>query len=328
MGSQSVPSVSVVIPTRNRLALLKEAVASVQHQTNHDWELIIVDDASDDGTGKWLRTIDDRRLRVLTFETARERSAARNAGATEAAAPFLFFLDDDDLFMPTTLEDSLRAANRCPEAVAVAGGWEYFGRWSGRPGWPRRDWAGWVFRDCSYAMPLGGPGVLFRAAAFWKTGGFPTDLHQAEDAILAIRISGQGPFSIVGKRLYRVRTRASHGWEEHEFARADARIAAEITQWCPPHLRQELKGLVTGAQSWRRGQKHLRLGERLDAMRCFATAAIGDPAVLRAPLLRTCIFPGVIRGLLPPRLRSAARAGKGLLHRASGSRVPRHQTCR
>src|SRR5947208_15659485 len=91
------PLVSAVIPTRNRLGFLQEAVESARRQTYANWELIVVDDASEDGTWVWLCSLNDLRIRTFRLEHRSERSIARNQGLSKARGEFALFLDDDDL---------------------------------------------------------------------------------------------------------------------------------------------------------------------------------------------------------------------------------------
>src|SRR5262249_30349307 len=90
------PRVRVVVPTFNRLALLRVAVASVQAQTEADLEIIVVDDRSTDGTPEWLEQLarQDRRVTVVRNERSLGGAGARNAGIERAQAPWIAFLDD------------------------------------------------------------------------------------------------------------------------------------------------------------------------------------------------------------------------------------------
>jgi glycosyltransferase involved in cell wall biosynthesis len=106
MDPARTPDVSVVIPTRDRLAYLKEAVASVRAQTFGRWELLIVDDASEDETPDWLGSLEDPHIRVIRLDQHVHRAAARNRGLDLAAGEYVIFLDDDDRFRPRTLERS------------------------------------------------------------------------------------------------------------------------------------------------------------------------------------------------------------------------------
>jgi glycosyltransferase involved in cell wall biosynthesis len=97
------PLVSIIVPTYNRAALLAEALASVRAQTFGDWECIVVDDGSTDGTAALLATLDERRFRIVRSEHSGNPAHARNAGLADARGRYLAFLDDDDLWKPGKL---------------------------------------------------------------------------------------------------------------------------------------------------------------------------------------------------------------------------------
>lgn len=97
------PRFSVVMPAYNRRKLIRDAVRSVLDQTFTDFELIVVDDGSTDGTVDVLSDISDKRLTVLTQHNAGP-GAARNKGIGVAQGTYVAFLDSDDLYMPWTLE--------------------------------------------------------------------------------------------------------------------------------------------------------------------------------------------------------------------------------
>ena len=102
--------VSVVTPTRNRLSMLQQAVDSVLRQTFDAWELVVVDDASDDGTWEWLSSLSNPRIRSFRLEERGEQSRARNTGVKASTAPIVVSLDDDDLLTPTALGATCRGA--------------------------------------------------------------------------------------------------------------------------------------------------------------------------------------------------------------------------
>ncbi len=94
--------VSVVLPTRDRPALLREAIASVQAQTHAHWELIVVDDGSADDTAATLAAIDDDRIRCLRTEGI-GAAMARNAALEVVRGEAIAYLDDDNLMLPSWL---------------------------------------------------------------------------------------------------------------------------------------------------------------------------------------------------------------------------------
>ena len=103
--SQRPPTalVSVIMPTHNRLGVLENAIASVQAQHHADWELIVVDDASDDGTAEYVRGLDDERINLVSLPENRGVAGARNAGLEAARGELIAYLDSDNTWHPDYL---------------------------------------------------------------------------------------------------------------------------------------------------------------------------------------------------------------------------------
>jgi glycosyltransferase involved in cell wall biosynthesis len=117
----SAPTVSVVIPTRNRRQMLARTLRTVLVQRDTDLEVLVVDEGSTDGTVDLLRELGDPRVRVLRNEAPQGVAAARNRGLLEAAGTWVALLDDDDLWSPDKLRGQLDAADRAGAAWAYAG---------------------------------------------------------------------------------------------------------------------------------------------------------------------------------------------------------------
>ena len=103
----SAPPVSVVVPAFNRAGSIRAALESVLRQTWADFELIVVDDGSTDGTPEAARALDDPRLRVIVTPRNMGASAARNLGIAEARGPWIAFQDSDDEWLPSKLEKQM-----------------------------------------------------------------------------------------------------------------------------------------------------------------------------------------------------------------------------
>ncbi len=103
------PPVSVVLPTYQRASTLARAIRSVLEQTYRDFELIVVDDGSTDGTAEILARLEDPRVRCIRLDANRGASAARNAGIRAARGRLLAFQDSDDEWLPSKLERHLAA---------------------------------------------------------------------------------------------------------------------------------------------------------------------------------------------------------------------------
>ena len=105
------PLVTVVIPTRNRWELLsKHGLASALGQEDVQLEVIVVDDASTDGTAERLLALADERLLVVRHVEQLGQARARNRGLAEARGAWVAFLDDDDVWSPRKLRSQLEAA--------------------------------------------------------------------------------------------------------------------------------------------------------------------------------------------------------------------------
>jgi glycosyltransferase involved in cell wall biosynthesis len=91
--------VSIVLPTRNRRELLLHAIASVRAQSHTNWELVVVDDGSTDGSAEAVAALGDQRIRVVRGE-GEGAAAARNRGLAVATGDWVTFLDDDNTMAP------------------------------------------------------------------------------------------------------------------------------------------------------------------------------------------------------------------------------------
>lgn len=116
----TTPLVSVVLPTRDRCALLPRAIASVNCQTYPHWELLIVDDGSVDDTPTWLAGIGDKRLRTFRADGAGV-CAARNIALAHARGELIAYLDDDNIMHPAWLKAVVWAFEQRPEAEVLYG---------------------------------------------------------------------------------------------------------------------------------------------------------------------------------------------------------------
>lgn len=122
----ATPTVSIIMPCFNAEHHLPASIGSVIAQTVSDWELIAVDDGSQDGTLAWLRLNKERRLEVLSQEN-RGVSAARNAGLAIARGKFVAFLDSDDTWSPDFLARMLEAFAADPGIGLAYCGWQNVG---------------------------------------------------------------------------------------------------------------------------------------------------------------------------------------------------------
>ncbi|MDL2274849.1 glycosyltransferase [Desulfosarcina sp. OttesenSCG-928-G10] len=195
------PLVSVIIPTHNRLAFLKDAVVSVQTQSFRSMELIIVDDGSADGTADWLNTGGSTAATVI-FQPNQGVSAARNAGIRASTGELIAFLDSDDTWLPEKLALQVRFFQTHPAAQICQTG-EIWIRNGVRvnPGKRHRKESGMIF-ERSLALCLVSPSaVMMRRSLLDEVGLFDESLPACEDYDLWLRILWKYPVDLLDPPL-------------------------------------------------------------------------------------------------------------------------------
>jgi hypothetical protein len=131
-------SISIIVPLYNKAPYVGRALASILAQSHPDFEVIVVDDGSTDGSGDIVRQIDDPRVRLIT-QANRGPGAARNRGIAEASGRLITSLDADDEWKPTFLEHHLAVLARHPDAAMSCCGYvEYPAGRSREDMWRRR----------------------------------------------------------------------------------------------------------------------------------------------------------------------------------------------
>ncbi|HEV2169794.1 MAG TPA: glycosyltransferase family A protein [Candidatus Binatus sp.] len=182
------PDISVIIPTYNRRAMVREAIGSVLAQSFQDFELIVIDDGSGDATDQEISQLTDDRIRYKSVEHGGP-AAARNRGVELARAPMIAFLDSDDLWAQDKLERQI-ALMRANPACAISQTGEKWIR-NGRrvnPGTRHRKRAGDIFVDSLRTCLISMSATIMRTELFRALGGFDEIMLAAEDYDLWLRI--------------------------------------------------------------------------------------------------------------------------------------------
>ena len=110
-----MPQVSIIIPAYNAERTILETINSVLQQTMTDFELIVIDDGSQDQTIELIQGLSDKRIRLLAYENG-GLATARNRGIMNAQGAYLSFLDCDDLWTVNKLEKQLLSFKESPQA--------------------------------------------------------------------------------------------------------------------------------------------------------------------------------------------------------------------
>jgi glycosyltransferase involved in cell wall biosynthesis len=125
-GNSTSPTISIILPTYNRAALIGETIASVRLQTYTNWELIIVDDGSVDNTEEVVAAIGDHRIRFYKAGRIGIGGTVKNIGLEKATGELIAFIDSDDLWAPAKLEKQVKALQQYPEAgFSLTGGYNF-----------------------------------------------------------------------------------------------------------------------------------------------------------------------------------------------------------
>ena len=194
-----MPSVSVIIPTHNRRDRVREAIASVAAQTCRDFELIVVDDGSDDGTGTLVDEFSPvcPRLRYV-YQANQGVSAARNTGVALSSGPYLAFLDSDDVWQPSKLARQLAFFEAHPRA-SICQTEEIWLRCGVRvnPHAKHRKTGGDIFARSLERCLVSPSAVMLRRALFDRVGGFDPQLPACEDYDLWLRIGATEPIHLL-----------------------------------------------------------------------------------------------------------------------------------
>ena len=191
---------SVIIPTFNRLPFLKEAIESVLNQTYQDFELILVDDGSTDGTKEFAAGLSDD-LKYIYQENAGP-SAARNRGIRESHGEYVTFLDSDDLWLEKKLQVEIDFLKANPKAMVCYTD-EIWIRRGVRvnPKNKHRKYSGWIFEQCLPLCIVSPSSVLMRREFFESVGCFDETLPACEDYDLWLRASLKFSFHFIPQKL-------------------------------------------------------------------------------------------------------------------------------
>lgn len=196
----TTPKVSVIIPTCNRLELLPTAIRSVLSQTFRDFELLVVDDASDVSVETVVDAFRDERLRLIRHETRRGGAAARNTGIRNSRGEYIAFLDDDDEWYPEKLARQIEVMLKAGlEVAAVYTGYIVIDRLSGTArGQKVPSHRGNLHDKLMEGNPIGGTSsILIKKSCLERIGLFDESLPSFQDRDLWIRISREFQFDYV-----------------------------------------------------------------------------------------------------------------------------------
>lgn len=220
----SEPRVSVLMPVYNAGPFLRPAMESVLNQQFTDLELVVVDDASTDGSSEVIRSYSDDRIRVISNPTNLGILASRRAGLAHTRGHYVAILDADDVAMPDRLSEQVAYLDNHPEVVLVGSGYEVIDEDGNvlRRGRVLEDpyairWA-LLFGNCIVHST-----VTFHRQAALEAGGYKSGLPGCanEDYNLYTRLIGQGLIAQIDAPLAQWRQHSCGTWQSMAPTRRD-----------------------------------------------------------------------------------------------------------
>jgi hypothetical protein len=254
-----------------------------------DWELVVVDDASEDTTWRWVTELSarDRRVHIGRLARKSERSAARNRGLAEARGEFVLFLDDDDRLFPDALQALASALGRHREAYAAVGARVAFDDHGCRRRirHPRRTVRRAIWRELlAWWIPVPGQ-CLFRRAAIVAVGGWNERLVALEDQELWLRLSMSGPVVISPQSVLEYRVHDQQ-WRPRDLVEVEGSLRAEWISSLTDSLRDRAAVVMEARRLMQVAREHLRDGRTLTALCVSVKAMWTAPFLVSSPLTR------------------------------------------
>jgi glycosyltransferase involved in cell wall biosynthesis len=200
------PLVSVIIPTYNSADYIEEALESVFEQTFQDFEIIVIDDGSTDGTGEILKKYGER-VKYL-FQENGGPASARNRGIRIARGEYIAFLDADDLWVSTKLEKQVSLFHQRKHLGMVTTGacsFDEKGVFGYSTDKRKTLMVGDIARNIFLRSNIGTPTVMVRKEVFDSIGFFEENIRQAEDDNMWIRITAHYDVELIDEALIKIR---------------------------------------------------------------------------------------------------------------------------
>ena len=272
----------MIIPTHNRAEILQRAVKSVLAQTFTDLELLIVDDCSFDETPEVVAGFVDPRVRYFRHSLNGGTAKTRNTGIANARGKYIAFLDDDDEFLPTKIEQQVQVLDASSSEVGMVYVWiKHVGPDGGQLGTMCHTSEGYVF-DEALALSLSltvGSTAMFRRCVFDVVGRFDATMRRAEDADFSCRVTKH--FKVASIPRFLVRYHVGHPSKSEPYS-ASKRELIVRRDFVLRHLAKYRDDLAkrrrTRAAVWLRlGRIEWQIGNRVNSLRAVSYALLTDP---------------------------------------------------
>ncbi len=294
-----MPTISIIIPVYNGKATILETIASVQQQTFSDIEIIVINDGSTDSTLELLKSIQDERLKIFSYENG-GLPVARNRGISHATGEFIAFLDADDMWTPDKLELQLAALQQHPEA-GVAYSWTYFKYDEEEYSYADESsfFEGDVYADLLVRNFLhNGSNPLIRRQAIESVGFFDPTLKSCEDWEFYLRLAVNWDFVLVRKAQIIYRQSSSSMTSKVEVMEKSLIIVIERAFQSAPVNLQSLKKQSFSWVYKYAAQQYLKYGRHNISDLNLATSKLVRAILIQPKILLEKYTQGLIRQIV------------------------------
>lgn len=201
MSQKNKDKVSIIIPTHNRVALLKRAIDSCKKQTYDNIEIIVINDGSTDPTFTYLEQQSD--IRVIHNNEPLGAPTSRNIGAQIATGSYLCFLDDDDEILPSKIEKQVQRFNELNDAKVGIVSCDSLEIRKDKQFILENRKRGNLHKEllAKYCVVGGTMTLLFKKDAFFEAGMFDIHLRSNQEYDLMIRVARNWTFDFVPEVL-------------------------------------------------------------------------------------------------------------------------------
>lgn len=240
---------SIIIPTYNRLDLLKRALQSVWKQTSTDFEILVVDDGSNDGTHDYLVSLGSK-VRALKQPNLGP-GAARNLGAQRAEGKYLAFLDSDDIWFPWTLATFKKVIDLYRSPAIISSCLKTFvieEELTELRSKMRAVSFSDYFEGAKKGYFVGSNMAVISRSAFLRVGGFHTLRQNAEDHDLILRMGLEAGF-------VQIISPVTLGWRQH--SESETRAIKRSFEGVHRLILQEKQNYYPGGRARRTDRVHI-----------------------------------------------------------------------
>lgn len=202
MKGLSNPKISVIMSVYNGLPYLKAAVRSILNQTHKNFEFIIVDDASNDGTWDYLKSFRDKRVKLVKNPKNLGLAKSLNIALRQAQGEYIARMDADDVSLPRRFERQIKFLTKNPD-IDICGTWvnliDEAGKIIGEKKYPKRDSE--IKKQLVWQLAIIHPTFMAKASFFKQLSGYNPEFDLAEEYELLMRASNNFKMANIGQKL-------------------------------------------------------------------------------------------------------------------------------